>query len=88
LARVVLILPPRSNVKKVWIRYCKRIALRFCIFGKILTDEWWHTHVFIILYDDGIPLPDITQLDDYVSLTSHTGTFGVDPILVSWASLC
>jgi hypothetical protein len=42
LTRVVLILPPRSNVKKVWIRYCKRIALRFCIFGKILT-EWWHT---------------------------------------------
>jgi GTP cyclohydrolase II len=38
----------------------------------------------LFLDDDGIPLPDITQLDDYVSLTSHTGTFGVDPIPISW----
>lgn len=33
--------------------------------------------------DDGIPIPDNTPLD-YVSLTSHANTFGVDPIPISW----
>jgi hypothetical protein len=87
LVRVVLILPPRSNVKKVWIRYCKKNCFEILYFWQH-SHRWMMTHVFIILYDDAIPLPDITQLDDYVSLTSHTGTFRVDPILVSWGSLC
>lgn len=33
-------------------------------------------------YDD-IPTPDITNID-YVSLTSHANTFGVDPIPICW----
>jgi len=33
--------------------------------------------------DDGIPLPEFTSID-YLSLTSHSGTFGVDPIPISW----
>lgn len=33
--------------------------------------------------DDNIPLPEITSTD-YVSLTSHANTFGVDPIPISW----
>ncbi|KAK1748821.1 GTP cyclohydrolase 2 [Skeletonema marinoi] len=33
--------------------------------------------------DDGIPVPETTTLD-YVNLTSHTDSFGVDPIPVSW----
>jgi hypothetical protein len=32
---------------------------------------------------DGIPIPEITQLD-YVNLTSHTDAFDVDPIPISW----
>ena len=34
--------------------------------------------------DDGIPIPEITQLD-YVNLTSHTDAFDVDPIPISWS---
>ena len=37
----------------------------------------------VIAADDGIPVPEITSLD-YVNLTSHTNTFGVDPIPISW----
>lgn len=33
--------------------------------------------------EDDIPTPEITSID-YVSLTSHAGTFGVDPIPISW----
>lgn len=32
---------------------------------------------------DGIPVPQITDVD-YVNLTTHSGTFGVDPIPISW----
>ncbi|GMH50590.1 hypothetical protein TrRE_jg8875 [Triparma retinervis] len=33
--------------------------------------------------DDGIPIPDNTPLD-YINLTTHSDSFGVDPIPVSW----
>mmetsp|Transcript_12030 Transcript_12030/g.15687 ORF Transcript_12030/g.15687 Transcript_12030/m.15687 type:complete len:465 (-) Transcript_12030:197-1591(-) len=33
--------------------------------------------------DDGIPTPEYSPMD-YVSLTSHSGAFGVDPIPISW----
>jgi GTP cyclohydrolase II len=32
---------------------------------------------------DGVPVPEITNLD-YVSLTSHADTFGVNPVPISW----
>lgn len=34
--------------------------------------------------EDGIPLPEITE-SDHIDLTSHPGTFGADPIPISWA---
>jgi len=34
--------------------------------------------------DDGIPDPEFTK-SDHIPLTTHTGTFGVDPIPVSWS---
>mmetsp|Transcript_49186 Transcript_49186/g.148037 ORF Transcript_49186/g.148037 Transcript_49186/m.148037 type:complete len:467 (-) Transcript_49186:316-1716(-) len=33
--------------------------------------------------DDGIPVPEITNLD-YVNLTTHPDAFGVDPVPISW----
>jgi len=33
--------------------------------------------------DDGIPIPENTPLD-YINLTTHSDSFGVDPIPVSW----
>lgn len=33
--------------------------------------------------DDGIPIPETSSLD-YVNLTTHTDTFGVDPVPISW----
>jgi len=33
--------------------------------------------------DDGIPIPENTQLD-YVNLTTHPDAFGVDPVPISW----
>lgn len=33
--------------------------------------------------NDGIPVPEITQLD-YVNLTTHSDAFGVDPVPISW----
>ncbi|EJK71165.1 hypothetical protein THAOC_07418 [Thalassiosira oceanica] len=33
--------------------------------------------------EDSIPTPEFTKLD-HINLTSHSGTFGVDPIPVSW----
>jgi len=33
--------------------------------------------------DDGIPEPEVTQYD-YISLTSHSDAFGVDPVPISW----
>lgn len=50
-------------------------------FNLVLTHASSLTH---LLDEDGIPLPEITQLDDYVSLTSHADTFGVDPVPISW----
>lgn len=35
------------------------------------------------LGDDGIPVPEVTNID-YVSLTSHSDAFGVDPVPISW----
>jgi len=32
---------------------------------------------------DGVPVPEISQ-SDYVNLTSHSDTFGVDPVPISW----
>lgn len=35
--------------------------------------------------DDGIPEPEITSVESsFVNLTSHTDTFGVDPLPISW----
>mmetsp|Transcript_28607 Transcript_28607/g.58138 ORF Transcript_28607/g.58138 Transcript_28607/m.58138 type:complete len:179 (+) Transcript_28607:404-940(+) len=34
--------------------------------------------------DDGIPIPEVTDLD-YVNLTTHADTFGIDPVPISWA---
>ena len=33
--------------------------------------------------DDGIPEPQITDVD-YVPLTTHSDAFGVDPLPISW----
>ena len=33
--------------------------------------------------EDSVPTPEFTKLD-HINLTSHTDTFGVDPIPVSW----
>lgn len=44
-----------------------------------------HNHNIVnIDNDDDIPVPEIAQLD-YVNLTTHSDTFGVDPLPISWA---
>jgi hypothetical protein len=47
LVRVVLILPPRNNVKKVCVSYCKKNCFEILYFWQD-SHRWMMTHVFIV----------------------------------------
>ena len=76
-------LPPAMSVIQTVCRYCWSIIFQLGIIIQTSLSSRFKISQWPFLDDDGIPVPEITSLD-YVNLTTHADTFGVDPVPISW----